>query len=317
MKDWYDSFLGALFKKYPKKSQLTEALMDLLGIERESVYRRLRKEIMFPTHEIAKIAFAWSISLNEIVGVKSNEILFKTQLWNYLNPSDEDLDNMRFLVEDSEYTRNLPDTECMEISNKLPRMLITGFPYLSRFYLLKWNYQYCNDEILPFSKLIYPDEVYQLSEKYYMVSKTLKTVSFILDHNITNELVDDIRYFHSILLVSDEEKELIKNDLHTALNYMSEVAAKGCWLETGNKVNIYISHLSIDTNYSYYHSDMLKFCCVHAFGKNEIISRDSAMVENFINWMQSKKRSSFLISEAGERSRIEFFTKQQKIIDDL
>ncbi|MCL2328290.1 MAG: hypothetical protein FWC39_07225 [Bacteroidetes bacterium] len=317
MNDWYDSFLETLYKKYPKKSQLTEALMDLLAIERESVYRRLRKDIVFPTHEIAKIAFTWNISLNEIVGIRTGEIVFKTQLWNYLNPSDEELNAMRFFSEDSEYTRNFPNMECMEISNRLPRMVITGFPYLSRFYLLKWNYQYCNEEALPFSQLMYPDEVAQLSENYYMVSKNLGTVSFILDHNVTNEMVSDIRYFHSIYLISDEEKELIKKDLYASLDYMTEVAAKGCWPETGNKVNLYISHLSIDTNYSYYHSDIIKFCCVHAFGKNEIWSRDEAMVENFINWMQSKKRAAVLISESDERSRIEFFMKQREIIDGL
>jgi len=317
MEDWYDYFLEALYKKYPKKAQLTEALMDLLGIERESAYRRLRKDIIFPVHELAKIAYEWNISLNEIVGIKSGEIVFKTQLWNYLNPSGEELNAMRFFSEDSAYTREFPNMECMEISNKLPRMIITGFQYLAKFYLLKWNYQYCNEEALPFSQLSYPKEVDQLSKKYYMISKNLGTVSFILDHNVTHEMVDDIRYFHSIYLISDEEKELIKKDLYTALDYVMEVAAKGYWPETGNKVNLYISHLSIDTCYSYYRSENMNFCCIHAFGKNEIWSKDEGMVENFINWMQSKKRSSFLISEADERSRIEFFMTQRDIIDGL
>jgi len=34
---WYDAFMERLSIKYPKKSQLAEALMDLLSIERESV----------------------------------------------------------------------------------------------------------------------------------------------------------------------------------------------------------------------------------------------------------------------------------------
>jgi len=314
---WYDCFLETLYQKYPQKSQLTEALMDLLSIEREAVYRRLRSDVVFPANEIAKIASAWNISLNDIVGINSSHISFKMQLWNYLNPSKEELIYMRYLVEDSEYTRSFPNMECMEITNKLPRMWTSGYPYINRFYLLKWMYQYTNEKTLPLSQLIYPKIVAELSSTYYMVSKSLGTVSFILDNNITNELISDIRYFHSIYLITDEEKELIKQDLCALLEYMAEVAEKGCWPETGNKVNLYISHLSIDTNYSYYYSEDIKFCCVHAFAKNEIHTTDPVMVENFKIWMQSKKRASVQISEADEKSRIEFFMKQRQLLDSL
>ena len=47
--DWYGCFIETIYKKYPKKSQLTDVLTDLLGIEKESVYRRLRKDILFTT----------------------------------------------------------------------------------------------------------------------------------------------------------------------------------------------------------------------------------------------------------------------------
>ena len=315
--NWYDGFFEALYKRYPQKSQLTEALMDLLSIEREAVYRRLRKDVIFPANEIVKMASAWNISLDDIVGINSKQIPFKLQLWNYLNPSKEELTQMRFLVEDSEYTRNLPNVECMEISNKLPRMLTAGFPYLNRFYLLKWMYQYVDEKVLSYSNLVFPNAVDKLSSDYYLVSKNIGNVSFILDHNISNELVSDILYFHSIYLITDEEKELIKKDMYASLEYMWKVAEKGCWPETGNKVNLYISHLSIDTNYSYYYSDMVKFCCVHAFAKNEIWTADTAMVENFRNWMQSKKGACVQISEADEKSRIEFFMKQRQLIDSL
>ena len=314
---WHNAFIAMIYKKYPKKNELIDALMDLLCLEREAVYRRLRQDVAFPTNEIVKIATEWNISLNDIIGVQSSEISFKTYLWNYLNPSDEELDYMRFLVEDSEYTRNFPEMECMEICNKLPRMLTSGFPYLNRFHLLKWMYQYTDEKTLPFSKIAFPEQVNKLSSDYYMVSKNLGNVSFIWDHNIFNHLISDIRYFHSIDLITDEEKEFIKKDLYALLDYMSKVAAKGCWPETDNKVNLYISYINIDTNYSYYYSNDRKFCCVHAFAKNEIYSSDLAMVENFRNWMQSKKMASVRISEANDKSRIEFFTKQRQLIDTL
>jgi len=41
------------------------------------------------------------------------------------------------------------------------------------------------------------------------------------------------------------------------------------------------------------------------------------MIENFKAWMQMKKRTSIQISEVDERSRIEFFTTQRRLIETL
>jgi len=41
------------------------------------------------------------------------------------------------------------------------------------------------------------------------------------------------------------------------------------------------------------------------------------LVENFKAWMNLKKRSSIQISEANEKCRIEFFTKQREIVGGL
>jgi hypothetical protein len=96
-----------------------------------------------------------------------------------------------------------------------------------------------------------------------------------------------------------------------------EIANKGHYPNTQNKVSLYISHLNINTNYSYYYADKMKLCRVHAFGKFDILSYDLDMVNNFRNWMNLKKRSAIQISEANERSRIEYYTKQQEIINSL
>ena len=317
MNNWNDYLIEALQKKYPKKVQLVNALMELLSIERESAYRRLRKEIIFSVQELVKIAAEWHISLDEIIGLKSNQISFWVRIFNYINPSEEELDSVRTRVQNLNNAKKMPDMEYMEICNKLPRSFAAGFPYIEKFYLLQWMYQYANEEILPFSKISYPENLAKVSSDYYMAVKNVPHVSYIWDHMIINCLVQNIRYFHSIYLITDEEKELIKSDLYALLNYTSKVATRGCWPETGNKVSLYISQIHIDTNYSYYYSKELKVCRIQAFAKNEIYTKNSIMVEDFKNWMQSKKRATIQISQTSEKSRIEFFMKQNKLIETL
>ena len=312
---WYDGFLKALHKKHPKKAQLVEELTDLLAIERESAYRRLRKEVIFPVDELVKIASAWNISLDEIADINHNHISFKVQLADYISPPATQLKHTQNIIR----VCNLPGMKYMEVSNKLPRSLASGFPYLARYQLLKWMYQFVKEEkrILPYSKIFFPAKMSGLVSEYYKAVKNIEDTTFVWDHALFEFLVLDIRYFHSIYLISDEEKELIKNELFSLLDYMSEVATKGCWPETGKKVNLYIASISIDTNYNYYYSDEFKVCRVHAFAKNEIYSRNPAMIEDFVEWMQLKKRASVKISEADEKSRIEFFMKQRKLIGEL
>ena len=316
-KTWYDVFIKKLSQKYPKKHQLAEALMELLSIERESAYRRLRGEIVFPANELVKIALAWNISLDEVIRADSQQIIFKTRLLNFTNPSKEELNNMQRIIQRLDALKDIPDLEHLEVCNKMPRSLIAGFSYLRRFQLLQWLYQQTNEEILPFSQINFSLEVAKILSEYYMYIKNLANTIYIWDHMIFNSTICSIRYFHSIDLITDEEKELIKNDLYTLIDYTSEIAVNGYWPETGNPVRLYISYINIDTNYSYYYSETIKKCHVHAFMKDEITTENPAIVEDFKNWMQLKKRSSVLISKTGEKTRIKFFKKQRQSVDKL
>jgi hypothetical protein len=118
-------------------------------------------------------------------------------------------------------------------------------------------------------------------------------------------------------LITDEEKEVIGKDLKALLDYLSEVASKGCYPETKNKVNVYISQLSVDTNYSYFHTNETNACFVQAFGKCGIYTFNSEMVNSFIAWMKLKKRTSIQISEVDEKSRVDFFERQRQIVENL
>ena len=315
---WYDHFIQRLYEKYPKKSQLTQALMELLFIEREATYRRLSKTVAFSIHEIVKIASTWNISIDEITGIHSGKISFQMQPMNYLDPSEDELKFLQEIIQGINYLKHFPDAEFMDICNKLPRQLLAGFESLNQFYLFKWRYQYGNDkEVLPFSQAIISEEKRQLTANYYQAVKQVPNSNFIWDRMIFNYLINDIRYFCSIYLISGEEKELIKKDLYAILDYLLEVANKGCYPETQNKVNIYISQLNVDTNYSYVFTPDANICFVHVFEKFEIHTFNPEMVTNFKTWMQLKKRTSVQISEVDEKSRVEFFAQQRQLVDGL
>lgn len=314
----YDNFIETLYSKYPKKAQLTQAMMDLLNLEREAVYRRLRKDVIFPAHEIVKIASSWNISLDEIIGINSEKIPFQMQMMHYLNPSKKEFRNLQKRVDLLEHFLTTPGAEYMEVCNRTPRPLTINLSSIYRFKIFNWIYQYTdNEDFKIFSKIILPAEVWKEFERYNKLIKNITTSNFILDPKIFNHFVDTVKYFHSILILTDEERDLLKKEIHTLLDYMQEIAIRGYYPETQKKVNLYVSQLNIDTYYSYYYTEQLKMCRIHAFGKLDINSYDLNMVNNFKVWMNQKKRTSIQISEVNEKSRIEYFTKQRRLVDTL
>ena len=316
--NWYDYFLENLYDLFPKKAQLTQELMDLLCLEREAVYRRLRKDVIFHAHEIVKIVTTWNISLDEIIGINSGKVPFQMQALHYLNPSKKEYANLQKRVKAVDLIKGDPTSEYMEVCNRFPRPLSIGFLNVYRFGIFNWSYQYNIDEITrQFSKIIIPDKIYQEFINYKKSIVCVKNSHFIIDPHLFEYCVHSIKYFHSILLITNEERELLKEELHAFLNYLQEIATRGCYPETQNKVNLYLSKISIDSNYSYIYSERLKACRIHAFGLHDISSSNSEMITNFRTWMNLKKRSSIQISETNEKQRIEFFAAQRAIVDSL
>ena len=317
-KMWYEHFIEILLERFPKKTQLAQALMDLLSIEREAVYRRLRKDVMFPADEMVKIASEWNISLDEIIGIHSGKVSFLLQPINYLNPTEEEMNALKRRIKSLEHLKVTPDSEYMVIFNHLTRSLTAGFKYLYKFNVFKWAYQYRNEELnMKYSEIVIPEEVRQVMSSYYRLMKQVKNTSYVLEYGIFEYLVRDIQFFHSILLVSDEEKELIKQDLHKLLDYLLEIANTGYFPETKNKVQLYVSMININTNYSYFYTEKLKTFRVHAFNMYDIYTFNPKMIEVFRSWMLLKKRTSLQISEVDEKSRIEFFMRQRQLVDSL
>jgi hypothetical protein len=315
---WYDVLIDKIYKKFQKKAQMTQALVDLLGLEREAVYRRLRKDVFFSADEIMKIASTWNISLDEITNINSEQFSFQMRQVNYINPSKEEQVFLQGVISSINSLQNVPDSEFLYTCNKLPRLLLSGFEHLNHFYLFKWKYLYGGEnETIAFSDVIISEEKKKISADYFKAIKNVPNTNIIFDRKIFEYLISDIQYFSSIYLIKDTEKELIKNDLYNLLDYLLEVANKGYYPETHNKVNIYISQLNVETNYCYTFSPETSLCFVIVFEKNEIYSVNTEMVSNFIAWMQLQKKTSTQISEVDERSRVEFFTKQRQIIDSL
>ena len=131
----------------------------------------------------------------------------------------------------------------------------------------------------------------------------MKTTDYIWDNTVFEHVVRDIQFFSEIHLVSEEDKELIKDDLLLLTDELEELAGKGKY-ETGNDVRIYISNIKFDATYSYVATSNSHISMIRMF-------------RSLKEWVQSLKKFSTQISESGEMQRIRFFNEQREIINTL
>jgi hypothetical protein len=316
---YYDRFLKALNERYPRKSDLANALMDLLPIEKESVYRRLRKDVYFSAEETMRIADAWDISLDNIISAnpqKTRPFLFN--MIEYVHPLETDYafleDNNRKI----EVISRDPNGKMIEVINSLPRSLYCRSELLTRLFTMKWLYKYgMSEEILPLAKIEIPDRMFEIDKEFVRLVQKFSEVHAIHDARFVEHLKDDIVYFHSIGMITDKEKSILKEEMFAVLNYMEEVASNGVFPETGHRLYFYLAHTWLGTEYILFESKALTMSFVRILERSSIATTDKKVFDRFMNMVQSTKRSSVLISGSNKLQQVEFFNKQRSLLREI
>ena len=299
--------IEAAKEKMPTGTNLANTLMDILYIGKEAIYRRLRGEVPFTLAEAAVISRKMGISLDKMIGVSfSNNAVFDLNVVHHTNTFETYHDILTKYVDAFDNIREDPTTEMATSSNILPQALYLKHDVLSKFRLFKWMYQNENIKCKHFDELEIPHKIYNIQKDFVNMTQQMKTTDYIWDNTVFEHVVRDIQFFSEIHLVSEEDKELIKDDLLLLTDELEELAGKGKY-ETGNDVRIY----------SYVATSNSHISMIRIYSINAITTQDDGMFRSLKEWVQSLKKFSTQISESGEMQRIRFFNEQREIINTL
>lgn len=318
MGHFYDNFLTALEERYPHKPDLVNALADLLRIEKESIYRRLRRDVYFSAEEMMCIASAWNISLDNIICANPQKTRpFHFKMINYVNPDEEDY----LLLE--QYNRDLEviarnDGRMFEVLNSLSRGIYGRSEALTRFFTMKWLYKSAEPgKALPFCDIHITERMRALDMEYIRCIHDIREVHSIHDNRLIEDLVNEIIYFQSIGMLTVDEAVLLHDELLKLTDYLEDVTIRGTFPNTGNKMFFYLSHTWIETEYILYESSSLSLCLINILERNSVSSTDQMVMGHLMNMVQAMKRTSVLMSESNALQQAEFYTRQRKIIKAL
>lgn len=315
----YDNLVNAIKEKFPQKTNLVGALVDLLCIEKEAVYRRLRGEVAFTFAEIVTIANTFGISLDNLVStVTAKSRPFQLKLVDFLNPVKIDYEMLEQYVDLLSLAREDDKSELIDCTNILPQQLYMKYKYISRFYLFKWLYQ-CGlpGKARRFDEIEVTDRFAELQIATVEETKYIRNTYYILDPLIFHYLVNDINYFTSIHMIGEEDVKQLKGELNKFMDELELLATHGCFEDTGNKVFIYISSVNFDTSYWCVQVNDFHISMIKTFILSSVASLDEGTYDKLRKWLRALIRSSIMISVSGERQKIAFFKEQRELIQSL
>ena len=309
--------VNAVREKLPSKENLANTLMDILYIGKEAIYRRLRGEVPFTLQESALISRKLGISLDKIIGLsfKSNA-MFNINIVDYDDPFESYYNILEKYVSLINTMPDDPNSVMGTSANIIPQTLYLKHELLAKFRLFKWMYQNENIKCKHFEEMEIPQKIVDKQKEYAHAVDHIHSVDYIWDNMIFSHLVNDIQYFCDVHLISDEDKNLLKEELLLVVNDLEELAARGK-SKTGNDVKIYISNINFEATYSYLDTSSIQLSLIRIYSINSITTQDSEMFRGLKEWIQSLKKFSTLISESGEMQRIQFFKQQREIIGTL
>lgn len=313
-------FVEALESKIPKKTDLANFISDTLFIEKETAYRRLRNEVQFSLREAIMIACKLNISIEEIIPTENIQALGRNSMRLAINQIDKE-QNCLYIDSTINFLKKIVNEPYSEYALTLTQItfsLFYQYSYLLRFYMLKHAYHTNRvNERKTFDQIQEVKEITQVRKELYTLYRQITYTYHIWDIKIMTNLINDILYFKSIHLISEEDVRNLKEELHLFFSNLDQLTTDGFYKETGNKFDFYISKITIDHTYAYLYSDHHLVSMSTSFTNHEIISYDEITFQNIRNWIKPLIHSSVLISGSAEKERIEFFHQQHQIVDQL
>ncbi len=293
-------------------------LMDTLSIGKEAVYRRLRGEVPFTFYEAVLLAKEMGLSLDEIAGNSiAREAMFALNLQKTDNPLEYIYGICHSYYNLYLFIKNDPQSIVSTASRILPFIFHSHYKTLTKFRLCRWIHQYHGIKLLEkINSNPIPDKLTQIMEAASAQVREVATTYILWDQNIFHSLLEDIRYFSELELLSKEEIESLKEELMELLNEMEDVACKGAYAN-GNKVYIYISTIDFEASYTYIEKPGFKTTLFHLYAIDYIHSQHPDICYEQKRWIESLKRYSTLISQCGEMYRMNFFQKQRNYVTSL
>lgn len=314
-----EKILEALQERYPQRNRLVNKLADLLMLEKEAVYRRLRGYVPFTLEEAATISKELKISLDTLIGT-----------YYRLNPYTSDLPlkeelreaNYKKLVDYVDKIKEIslqPHSEHAQVLGTLTLAICLPYPHLLRFLIFRYQHLYEDNKnaVERYEECKISIRVQEQFQRMNYYLSSMRVTHSIWDPNLIRNMVESVRYFLDTQLIRLEDKTKIKEELFQFLDDYEEYATQGMFTKTGHKFYLYISGIQISFSHAYLLSEKHCMSIFITFVLQTITMMDEQICLKMKSCVRSIENMSTMISIVSEKERASFFRNQREIVASL
>lgn len=313
-----DVLINALKKKTPEKDTTVNLLTDIIPISKEAAYRRLRGEIPFTLEEAITVCKSLNISLDMLIGIRHNDnYVFHLNAIFAKEPIQEYCKMLTDISKGVQYVINRdPEAISYRAYKSLPLEYVYKYKSLAKAYIYVLFYQ-LHLELTPkeLQEIPIPDKIFSMQQEISQVMHNIDSM-IILGKHVFLDYIEIIQYFQGLGTITEEEINQIKNDLLLMIDDLEHCATLGTTLNN-KKLDMYISNISFDCNYTYLRGADYETCSVGVYCLDHISCLRPSVSKIHKVWIESLTRFSTLISVSGESVRNEFFHKQREYVNTM
>ena len=313
-----DLLSAKILESIPENIKPIEFLTELLNIGKESAYRRMRSEIPFTFEEITKLALELDFSVDEIIGKNKEERIFLDLQANSTASHDESfLSAIKEYYKFCELISNAQQKEVMVVLNRNSFASFIGYDSLFKLYYYNWKHQTYNVSLSdPFCETVIPPQINAIRQQFKAIKPNIYNVHYIIDRDIFQNVVREIQYYYNRKLITDEEINALREELHQVLRNMETIMQTGC-NDSGASMNYYLSLLDIETNTNYatFDGNIASLYQMHPVNLICIVNQEICRMQK--RWIEAIKKYSILVTLSNEILQAEFINKQIEYLSNL
>ncbi len=301
--------------KLKSQDSAFNTLSEILQLNKEAVYRRLRGQVPFLYSEAALIAQKLNISLDNLNHISPDNYTFYSETPQSQANEEGYVDF--FLAPEKHLSELFGDGGTLNyISTTIPLALIVKYKHLSKFRYFKWMHE--NRGLTPvkekFSEIDF-DAIYnKIPSKLLYFTREIKS-AYLISELMFEHYIRYIRHFKKAGIIDDNDIVLLKKDLLDLINEFEAITASGSF-PSGAAVEFYLTDLFFESSFGYYEHEQKQISLAAVFGMNYILSYNLNIFNFYKKAFIDMKDYASQISVTGSVYRKSFIDEQRRYIDE-
>jgi hypothetical protein len=305
----------------PVHKSLVDEIADLLEISIDSAYRRIRGEKFLNLEEIQKICQYFKISLDQVLNIQSDAIVFHGQLNQYDNSSLE-----KWLMDmhaQLELVASHKHRHIYYLVKDMPPFYHLYHPELASFKFFFWSKSILHYESLKGVKYTLDLDLHQghrnLCEKIIKlynriptteiwneegINTTLRQIDFYQNTGLILSKSDTVRLYQCVLEVIDHLESMAEEGKKFGLNQQPT--------EECPEYRFFLNEIVIGDNTFMGEMDNIRITYLNHSVLYFIASLDKKFNDSMFSNLENLMKKSSLISNIGDKERKQFFNKLRK-----